>query len=123
MNIETIAAVTGGCVVGAAVSKFEQRVRDWAGHSYSGAALDEIVNLIKRGVNLTMLVKQYKHLGYGVESVELDSPSGKHLGFDYINAGDTYTTTLLRNPLTRKLELTTVGDMVEYLEKKGYTAL
>lgn len=54
---------------------------------------------------------------YGVEAVE--STNGRLL-FTYLNTGETYTPTLVRQyyPTSRVL-ITTMGDQVEWLERKG----
>jgi len=53
---------------------------------------------------------------YGVESVEYSG------GFvEYLNAGDTYAATLLYRPdLCDRWQVSTLGDVVETLERKGY---
>ena len=54
---------------------------------------------------------------FGVEAVE--STNGKLL-FTYLNTGETYTPTLVRQyyPTSRVL-ITSMGDQIEWLERKG----
>jgi len=54
---------------------------------------------------------------YGVESFQYSG------GFiEYLNAGDTYVPTLFyRSDLRDRWQVSTLGDVVETLERKGYT--
>jgi len=56
---------------------------------------------------------------YGVASFEYSG------GFiEYLNAGDTYAPTLFYRPdLQDRWQVSTLGDIVETLERKGYTVL
>ena len=73
-------------------------------------------------MNLAKLAKLFPHdFPHGVEYADLTHRrSGKEIRFGYLNTGDTYNDTVLRNPISGKLEMTTMGDMVEYLGTKGY---
>ena len=64
------------------------------------------------------LVKLYAldQLGgfFGVEYAEHPTQ-----GFDYLNSGDTYAATLVRRGPNR-YQVTTLGDVIETLERRGY---
>ena len=67
---------------------------------------------------LTLKLCALDELGgfFGVESFEYSD------GFvEYLNAGDTYAATLLYRPdLRDRWQVSTLGDVVETLERKGY---
>ena len=85
--------------------------------------MKEVLELIKAGARLGNIEKRLPGISYGVEYKKLEKKNGDSTRFAYLNTGDVYNYTLVRNPITGKIELTSYGEMVEYLEKKGYTAL
>lgn len=56
--------------------------------------------------------------GYGVEVISEDT-SNLEVHAEYINLGDTYTTTLLYDYTRQKWFVTSWGDWVEYQERQG----
>ena len=75
----------------------------------------EIWNLVKGGHSLGKLLKKYPHLGYSIEHISITHRDGSERMIGYINVGDSYTKTILRN-LNGKLIIDTLGD---YIERHG----
>ena len=84
--------------------------------SVSKAARDYVSQCYHAPPNYLVKLYALNELGdfFGVEYAEHPTQ-----GFDYLNAGDTYAPTLvLRGP--DWYQVTTVGDVIETLERRGY---
>ena len=73
-----------------------------------------IRDMIERGASLGNIWKIFPRLGYGIEYIEIHHKDGEVKYIGYINVGDTYVTTFIRN-LNGNIVLWTVGDFVESL--------
>lgn len=116
-----ITAMTEKTATAATKSKLQLRVEEWASKELDDKQIKELVALIKADSRLGVIAKKFPKLHHGIEYATV-SKGDKELEFAYLNSGDTYNTTLLRNPLNDKLEITTLGDMIEYLGSKGWQA-
>ena len=90
---------------------------------YDAEDVKTLYDLVKDNSKLTVIRKAFPRLSYGTEYASVENKAGHELEIAYLNAGDLYATTLARNPITKKLEVTSLGDLIDYLERKGYHAI
>lgn len=108
--------------------KLKDNKREWFKIILDDGAIEEkdaqeLFQMIKDDKKLGTIAKKYPKISHGLEYGELENKKGDVIKFAFLNSGDTYALTLVRNPISGKIEITTEGDMVEYLEKKGYKSL
>ena len=70
--------------------------------------------IIKRDPGLLEIWRLFPHLGYGVEDIVIVHKSGREEVITYINAGDSYSPTLIRGR-NGKIIISTIGDVIESL--------
>jgi len=74
----------------------------------------EIWNLVKGGHHLHKLLKKYPHLGFSIEYVTITHKDGNEKRLGYINVGETFSPTILRN-MDGNLIVDSVGGFCERL--------
>ena len=70
--------------------------------------------MIVRDPGLGAILKKFPQLGYGIEYIEITHKSGRNDTIAYINTGDTYASTLIRDR-NGKIIISTIGDVIESL--------
>lgn len=83
-------------------------------HDYTMEDAKKIHKMIRDGYGPGLIYKHFPHLGYGIEYIELEHKDGSTKTLAYINAGDTYASTFMRN-MNGNIVISTVGDLVENL--------
>lgn len=84
--------------------------KDYPFRSDAVAVRDHIAN----NGGLASLLRKFPHLGYSVEYVTLEHKDGSEKEIAYINSGDTYTPTLMRN-LNGNIVICDLGTFIETL--------
>ena len=74
----------------------------------------DIRDQIVLGRSLGQILKSYPKLGYGIEHIKIFNKCGNSKCIGYINVGDSYTNTLMRN-MNGNIIISSIGDFIERL--------
>lgn len=99
-----------------------KELKEWYDR-YAGdkdGTFEELCQMISANGKLGGIGKKFPSLHSGLEYVYLVNKKDDEIQFAYLNSGDTYAPTLLRSPSTGKIVFTTIGDVIEAYEKRGY---
>lgn len=99
-----------------------KELKDWYDR-YAGdkdGSFEDLCKLISDNAKIGNIGKKFPSLHSGLEYVRMANKKDDEIQFAYLNAGDTYAPTILRDPFNSKIKFTSIGDIIEYAEKKGY---